>query len=44
MDAPKGWFDQDQYHARNRVNIIAADFIEKSRLVAYAIAMNWEMD
>jgi hypothetical protein len=40
MDAVKSWFDTDQHRARANLNILTADFVEQTRLVEYAIAMN----
>ena len=40
LDWVKGWFDNDEYHARAHLNIISADFVQKSKVVEYAIAMN----
>lgn len=40
LDTVKSWFDTDQVNARNYLNIISADFVEQSKFVDYAIAMN----
>lgn len=45
QEAVKGWFDTDQNNARNYLNIVSGDFVErpvpgKPTLVDYAIQMN----
>lgn len=40
LDTVKGWFDSSQNHARDYLNIVSADLVEKSKLVDYAIQMN----
>lgn len=42
LDAVKGWYDKNEYNARKNLNILYGDFVDSSKLVEYAIAMNRE--
>ena len=40
LDTVKDWFDHNQNHARNYLNIISADFVERANLMDYVLQMN----
>jgi len=44
LDAVKTWFGTNEYKARDYLNIISADFVQRSKLVEYVIAMNKPLD
>lgn len=44
INTVKGWFDHSQNNARDYLNIISADFVQKSQIVEAAIAMNKPLD
>ena len=40
LDTVKSWFDRNENHAREHLNILSADFVQRSKLMEYVLQMN----
>jgi hypothetical protein len=40
LESLKSWFDNEQHNARKHLNIVSADFVQKSKLMEYVLQMN----